>query len=342
MNKLKKRKTIMLKISVIIPVYNVADYLKECLDSVLQQTYENLEVILVNDGSTDISPSICDKYASEDSRILVVHKLNGGLSDARNCGLNISTGEYVFFIDSDDYLTDNNAITEIVEGIENHCDIDLVIFQYKKYYNVTNKMILPKPFDLSNINGKNKIEVLKYLMNSGSYEVSACCKIIKRELLIKNKIYFEKGFLAEDIDWSFHLMLHVKSIYAVNNPFYQYRIRKGSITNVGGLKNTQDLMYIIKKWSGLLATINITEDLRGLLLGYCAYQYAILMGHIYQYSYFDRMKLLKSMYPLKYLIRYDINYKTHQVLRLNRFFGFRITCMILHVYMILRKIGYRY
>ena len=142
MNKLKKRKTIMLKISVIIPVYNVADYLKECLDSVLQQTYENLEVILVNDGSTDISPSICDKYASEDSRILVVHKLNGGLSDARNCGLNISTGEYVFFIDSDDYLTDNNAITEIVEGIENHCDIDLVIFQYKKYYNVTNKMIL--------------------------------------------------------------------------------------------------------------------------------------------------------------------------------------------------------
>lgn len=95
----------MKKISVIVPVFNVAQYLEQCLDSIIGQTYENLEIILVDDGSTDSSGSICDSYKNVDSRIKVIHKKNGGLSDARNVGLDNCKGDYISFVDSDDYLS---------------------------------------------------------------------------------------------------------------------------------------------------------------------------------------------------------------------------------------------
>ena len=94
----------MKMISVIVPIYNVEQYLEQCLDSIISQTYSQLEIILVDDGSTDSSGQICDKYARKDERIVVIHKTNGGLSDARNAGISVATGEYISFIDSDDYI----------------------------------------------------------------------------------------------------------------------------------------------------------------------------------------------------------------------------------------------
>ena len=105
-------------VSVIIPVYNVERYLKKCIDSILNQTYKNLEIILVDDGSTDCSSKICDEYAKNDTRILVIHKANGGQSEARNIGISESKGEYIFFVDSDDYI-EYNAIETMLEIAEN-------------------------------------------------------------------------------------------------------------------------------------------------------------------------------------------------------------------------------
>ena len=96
-------------ISVIVPIYNVEKYLARCVDSIVNQTYKNLEIILVDDGSPDLCPQMCDDYAEKDSRIKVVHKKNGGLSDARNAGMAVSTGEYISFIDSDDYVSPVSA-----------------------------------------------------------------------------------------------------------------------------------------------------------------------------------------------------------------------------------------
>lgn len=95
------------KVSVVIPIYNVQDYLNDCIKSIVNQTYQNLEIILVDDGSPDSCPMICDEWKNKDSRIIVIHKKNGGLSDARNAGLNKASGEYVFYVDSDDYLEDD-------------------------------------------------------------------------------------------------------------------------------------------------------------------------------------------------------------------------------------------
>ena len=98
-------------ISVIVPIYNVEKYLTKCIESIINQTYKNLEIILVDDGSPDKSPIICDEYAKKDNRIKVIHKKNGGLSDARNYGMSLATGEYISFIDSDDYVTDDYIMT---------------------------------------------------------------------------------------------------------------------------------------------------------------------------------------------------------------------------------------
>lgn len=117
-------------VSVVVPIYNVEDYLEKCINSIINQTYQNLEIILVDDGSTDRSPSICNEWGEKDDRIVVIHKENGGLSSARNAGLKVATGEYIMFEDSDDWL-ELNAVEKCVERIEKD-ESDLVVFGYKK------------------------------------------------------------------------------------------------------------------------------------------------------------------------------------------------------------------
>ena len=119
------------KISVIIPVYNVEKYLKQCVDSVLQQTYQNIEVILVEDGSSDDCPRICDEYKKIDDRVVVVHQQNGGLSVARNTGISLMTGDYVMFLDSDDYWDDVDAVKRLVERVSK-TNPDVLNYSYKK------------------------------------------------------------------------------------------------------------------------------------------------------------------------------------------------------------------
>ena len=106
----------MCKVSVIVPVYNVEDYIRECLDSLINQTLTDIEIILVDDGSKDLSGTICDEYAKKDCRIKVIHKENGGQSSARNAGLKVSTGEYILFVDSDDYIVENTLETLLNEA----------------------------------------------------------------------------------------------------------------------------------------------------------------------------------------------------------------------------------
>ena len=116
-------------VSIIVPIYNVEKYIKECIDSIINQTYKNLEIILVDDGSPDCCPKICDEYSKKDKRIKVIHKENGGLSSARNAGLDVAKGEYVSFIDSDDVVDEKFIETLYNLCIENNCDISECNFQ---------------------------------------------------------------------------------------------------------------------------------------------------------------------------------------------------------------------
>lgn len=190
----------MEKISVIIPVYNVEKYLNKCIESVINQTYKELEIILVDDGSPDNCPQMCDDWAKKDNRIKVIHKKNGGLSDARNAGLDIATSEYVYFIDSDDYIIDS-AIEELFNVlIDNKCDIAFARYQRvyddatkNKIVECTGKVIIESEDDYWNIvyNVNNDLEH-EVCVN----HIISCNKLFKKELF--NKIRYIVGKKNED------------------------------------------------------------------------------------------------------------------------------------------------
>lgn len=135
-----------MKISFVIPVYKVEQYIEQCVDSVLNQTYKDIEVVLVDDGSPDNCPKMCDEYALEDNRIKVVHKPNGGLSDARNAGLSVATGDYVIFMDSDDFWTSNNHLEQLIEIVKINPDCDFVGFNCSYFYPDTDSYVQWVPY----------------------------------------------------------------------------------------------------------------------------------------------------------------------------------------------------
>ena len=203
-----------MKISVVIPVYNTEKYLRQCVESVLNQTYRELQVVLVDDGSKDSSGNICDELAKKDNRIEVIHKENGGHSDARNTGINRSTGEYVLFLDSDDYWDDNKALERLIGQLK-ETDCDVLNFQYKKYFEDTDEFEKNKnDIEFSNeIFARGKDAQFEFLINNSLYIASACNKMIRTSLLKNNDMFFEKGVLAEDIEWSARLAISANTMW---------------------------------------------------------------------------------------------------------------------------------
>lgn len=208
-------------VSVIVPVYNVEQYLDECINSLINQTYKNLEIIIVDDGSIDNSGKICDSY--DDLRIKVYHKTNGGLSDARNYGLKFASGDYILFVDSDDFL-DTNMIKTLVENAINY-DVDISICGYSKYYNKDNIVKCTQCLFNEKIIDLKRVE---YLYDFNHYGVGVWNKLLKKELL--EDILFPVGKVSEDYFVMYKIFYKTKSIYYTNESLYFYRQRQNSIT----------------------------------------------------------------------------------------------------------------
>lgn len=223
----------MLKVSVIIPVYNVEEYLPKCLDSVLNQTLEDIEIIVVNDGSPDNSEKIIKEYKKKDKRIVYYKKENGGLGSARNYGLSKANGEYIYYLDSDDYIDKEMLETLYNEAINKK--LDVVICGYKSIYpNRVEEYIIPKDVEEDTLNNKNsKIFNLP----------SACCKIYKRDWLIKQNIKFvEDKLWYEDFAYNIKILSSTDKVGIVNSPLYNYLIRENSIMNNSRLMKNLDIL----------------------------------------------------------------------------------------------------
>lgn len=211
------------RISVIVPIYNVAPFLKECVDSILNQDYENIEIILVDDGSTDNSSFICDEYAKKYNQIRVFHKENGGLSDARNFGIRKATGKYISFIDSDDYIAKDFLSTLYKNLVDNNVQISAV--GYCHVY--PNDEIVYNNF--RNINRiYNEEEAQIYLNSVGYFNVAAWNKLYEKNLF--DNILFPVGKKSEDWFIMYKLIEKSQGIYYSSEEKYFYRQRKGSIT----------------------------------------------------------------------------------------------------------------
>ena len=226
--------------SIIVPIYNVERYLEQCIQSVIAQDYQNYELILVDDGSPDNSIDICIKYAKKYKNIIVIHKINGGLSDARNAGIQIARGEYLMFLDSDDYWEGDHVLSDLARIIKPNTD--LIIYDCTFHYPDDRKEYFP--ISKNNLYTDFKFD-FEELVSKNIFRPAAWTKVIKRNIIIENKLFFPEGKNHEDLDWSFNLAKYISSYGLYDSYFYNYRTRrKGSITEFVNIKNTEDLLDI--------------------------------------------------------------------------------------------------
>lgn len=209
-------------ISVIVPVYKVVNYLDKCVESILVQTYKNLEIWLVDDGSPDRCGEMCDEYAKADSRIKVVHKKNGGLSDARNVALDAMTGEYVAFVDSDDSIAKDYI--EVLYGLIEKCHAQMSVVDFAFDYEG-----IPQHFEVRKYKEKcySAREAIEEMFYQGDFDDYAWCKLYHKSLF--KDIRFPKGLLYEDTFVSYRVMALCDKIAFCNKQLYNYLIREDSI-----------------------------------------------------------------------------------------------------------------
>lgn len=219
------------KISIIVPVYNVEPWLNKCLDSLLEQTYSEYEILLINDGSTDRSGEICDKYAEENKRIKVFHNKNRGLSYSRNFGVKNAIGKYVMFVDSDDYINDREIIEKFINILEKE-NSDFIYTSYCRFEDGKDDEIteiLPIDIKKSEIENKSGIDILALLIEKNNYHHAAYLKICNKKFLIDNNLFFKEGIYHEDAEWSPKLFYYSKKISIYSEPYYMRRMRENSI-----------------------------------------------------------------------------------------------------------------
>lgn len=328
--------------SIIVPVYKVEKYLTQCVDSLLAQDYSDYEVILVDDGSPDNCPSICDSYAAANDKVIALHKINGGLSDARNFGMKRARGRYITFVDSDDFWKNIDVLSGIATLIDSNNEPDVVVSDFYKYYEATDRYVQPLMISPGSLNGLSKIDVLKHLyFCQADMKMSACQKFAKGELL--TGLTFEKGLLSEDIDWSLKLYTRVESICAYPKPFYCYRQqREGSITNTASRRSFDSLMFIIDKWAIKIPNLNIPEEEKQIYLGYLAYQLSIALSVYNNLTKEEKHVAINQLRSYKGLFSCKLNSKTMKVKVLVDILGMANTSKLLKLFLFTRQFRQKY
>lgn len=233
----------MVYLSIIIPIYNVEEHINRCLESFETTSPDKIEIILVDDGSKDKSGQIADSFAVNNSNAVCYHKINGGLSDARNFGLLRAKGKYIWFVDSDDYV-DKNSIDALIVLL-NTREVDILAFSAFKTFNSSSETIKNTMSD-SILTGKQFL-FLQY--SNHTFQPEVWHNVYKREFLIENKLMFKKGLLHEDEDFSPRVFYFANSVSIIDNAFYYYVVRENSImTKKDLVKNFYDLGKTIRDY----------------------------------------------------------------------------------------------
>lgn len=309
----------MPSVSIIIPVYNTARYLEECILSVTRQDCRDWEIILVDDGSTDESPELCDLYATEDSRIHVIHQTNQGLSMARNNGLTEASGEYVLFLDSDDFWLYPDTLSRLLSACETHPECDFVGFNWVYYYEEKEQK---KWVDFGDyIKGIADGETaLRQILTTGSTPMSACTKIIRRAFLLERGISFIPDITSEDIPWFTDLLCATTHCLFLHDYLYAYRQEvDGSITKHYSRKRLEDLTFIIEE--GVEKAVEQPEGMRDALYAFYATEYCILLSHLDLLSLGELEEKQDWLDRYEFLLRYDLSPKVRLARRVHQLLG---------------------
>lgn len=321
--------------SIVVPVYNVENYLEQCIDSILCQSYTNFEIIMVNDGSTDSSSTICNTYEEKDDRNIVIHKENGGLSDARNVGLLRAKGDYVIFTDSDDYWAGHQVLEELNILIK-ESNSDLIIHEESRFFSKKNVKCKYNQRHIKNKRGDFKKEATLLVY----YDLFAACawdKIVRRTILIENELFFPLGRKSEDMEWCSRLISHIDTYAIYPKSFYIYRkVREGSITNNTSEKHIMDVYFMLKQG------INNEEGLSEALKNYWASIYVVLLKDFYILSSNNRKVIWDDLVSWKNLLKEGRNIKLDQVMKFYKFLPFVMLPAVLYIYRIITVLHKKY
>ena len=329
-----------MKVSFIIPIYNVEKYLPQCVDSILSQTYTDFEVILVDDGSPDNSGKLCDAYAQKDARVRVIHKPNGGLSDARNAGLDAAHGDYVIFVDSDDFWMKNDCLYQIMHVVEQNSECGFIGFNCSYYYEDNQSFTKWIAYHENITHPIDKNTAMHALVTSGTMPMSACLKVISRKALQNMQLKFIKGLLSEDIPWFLDLLEGCGKCMFVNQYIYAYRQnREGSITNSGGERSFNCLFNIIQQEVIKITQRTFSQESKYDLLSFLAYEFCILLAMLSSMPREVKASKRHALLEYKWLLNYKSNPHVKKAALANRLFGIRITEWILSFYLnVVKKI----
>ena len=314
--------------TIIIPAFNVENYIKKCIDSLKEQSFQDYEVIIVDDGSTDNTLKVINKNI--DDRFKVISQKNSGAGYARNAGISLSKGKYIGFMDSDDFLYDKKCLEKLAKTmIEQDCDI--ITYKMVRYYDLKNSFLEEDNITAKNTLFTNVSEYLELTIKNSRLSVSPCDKFIKSSILKKNKVFFENYAMLEDVDWSLSVFTYAKSIYVLNEPIYVYRKqRAGSTTSFYNFNKVKSCYDIIKKWCDYCKGRKYGQ----LYLNYISYQYIILLAAINKNNCRKELKVKLKKYS--YLLHYSENFKVRLAEKIYKLFGYNMMILVLKAYIFLK------
>lgn len=331
-----------MKFSIIVPVYNVESYIEQCIHSLLAQKQVETQIILVDDGSTDTSGVICDQYAHKYKQIQVVHQDNRGLSEARNAGIKQATGDYILFVDSDDYIA-KNALPNIEQEIVNDAYPDLIFLECKKVILDQESHIKSIPMQdgvTASIRSLNHQHILEYISNLPKYPASAWAKAIKRDLFLKHDLLFESGLLHEDLEWAVRLFLVVDSAGYCSTDYYFYRQnRTNSISSGRSEQRAMDMLHTVEKWTNDLKNDHSSEEKR-LIKSLMEYVFRFLLINVHFLPRHKHSAYKQRVHACDAVLgtRNDL---TSKFIRVSyKAFGINITGWLLQVYLKMRTLRY--
>lgn len=308
-------------LSIIIPMYNLEQYISYCLDSIVSQANENVEIILIDDGSKDKTRKICDNYCKKYNYIKYLYQENAGVSVARNNGLKKAIGEYILFVDGDDWII-NDSIPQIINKIKNNREVDIIAGDFVKAKN--NKIKNKKVKIIPNLIEYNYPQNLIKLFETNNFNPSLWCNIIKKNLFLDNGIYLEKNVkYTEDMDCVIQLFLKAKKIDILEPPFYVYRQNQSSATHSYSLKRVDDTMNFVIKWNNRLKEIE-SEELRKNLFNFVQYQYSIVVGLLFTLPKDEQIKIISKIKEYEYLLTKGAGKKGKMVYYIYKLFGFQV------------------
>lgn len=256
----------MKKISIIIPVYNTEAFLKECIESILVQTYSNFEIIIINDGSKDRSAQICEYYSAKDKRIKVFHQENSGQSVARNRGISLATGDYIMFVDSDDYLCNNDALRIISEQAEDSYDIIVYAHKYNIPMNRLLRNHLNRFLALPDNIDSGESYLKKVVGPNNFYAWMPWIYVIKKEYWLANKYSFKEHIFFEDLELMWKVVANAKSLFVIKDVVYMYRTSHTvSTTKTYSEFVVQCHLEVLKNNAFSLQQLNCSDELKSVI-----------------------------------------------------------------------------